>query len=50
MSKVEIQKGKLKSDMPTMKTMKRKEMNIADAKNDKGRRDGQILKTHVPKK
>lgn len=48
--KVPIQKGKIKCDEPTMKTMLRKPMNAEDAKNDKGRRDGQILKKHVPKK
>lgn len=50
MSKVPVQKGKIKCDMPTMKTMKRAEMNVKDAKNDRGRRDGQILKMHTPKK
>lgn len=48
--KVPIQKGKIKSDMPTMKTTLRKPMNNEDAKNDRDRREGQILKTHIPKK
>jgi len=50
MSKVPVQKGKIKCDMPTMKTMLRKPMNTEDSVNDKGRRDGQILKMHTPKK
>lgn len=50
MSKVPVQKGKIKCDMPTMKTMKRAQMNTEDAMNDRGRRDGQTLKLHTPKK
>ncbi len=41
--KVPVQKGPIKCEMPTMKTMKRAEMNAEDAKHDRMRRDGQTL-------
>lgn len=50
MSKVPVQKGKIKCDMPTMQTMKRSQMNTEDAMNDRNRKDGQTLKFHTPKK
>jgi hypothetical protein len=50
MSKVPVQKGKIKCDVPVMKTMKRVQMNNEDSMNDKARKDGQILKFHTPKK
>ncbi len=47
---VPVQKGPIKSDEPTMKTRTRAEQVEMDFQDRMGRRDGQILKTHTPKK
>jgi hypothetical protein len=46
--KVPVQKGPIVVDMPTMKTMKRKEINREDAEKAKKLVDGQTLKLHTP--
>jgi len=50
MSKVPVQRGKIKCDMPTMKTQTRAQINAEDAMNDRNRKDGSVLKFHTPKK
>ena len=49
MSKVERQKGPIKADMPTMKTMKRKEIDVEDHQHDKMRRSMKTNTLHEPK-
>lgn len=49
-SKLPVQKGPIHCDMPTMKNMKRSEMNSEDAMHDKMRADGKKMTLHTPKK
>ncbi len=47
---VEVQKGAIRPDMPTMKTITRHETDLQDAEMRSLRRSGQILTLHQPKK
>lgn len=47
---VEEQKGPIRADVPTMKSMSEREMTMQDYQDRVLRRDGQTLKYHEPKK
>ena len=48
-NKVQVQKGPVVAHQPTMKSMTRAEVDRQDAEHAALRRDGMILKLHMPK-
>lgn len=47
---VPVQKGAIKCDMPTMKTISPEQIRQQDYEDRKALYDGQVLKFHTPKR